>query len=183
MRGRAIAGLARTPRRSLIVLKLEKTCQLFVTYIYTYIQGATHKPHTYLFCFVMSFSWLNAFKCSADSKWKPGKGKGKAKNQNQNPKPKIPKAAQAIRHRQPKNVSAVAVDVGVAVANYMLTRTRKLISHLAQNLKCRRTVEPKSGNAARCKSTKRFRKVFSVQLSLSSLWQQLSINRPYKLLY
>lgn len=103
MRGRAIAGLARTPRRSLIVLKLEKTCQLFVTYIYTYIQGATHKPHTYLFCFVMSFSWLNAFKCSADSKWKPGKGK--AKNQNRKPKTKNTKGSpshstQATQKRQ-----------------------------------------------------------------------------------
>lgn len=142
MRGRAIAGLARTPRRSLIVLKLEKTCQLFVTYIYTYTcMSAYRVPHTshIHICFVLSCRFHGSMHSNA-ARTRNGnraKAKPKTKTKTENPKPKIPKAAQATRHRQPKNVSAVAVDVGVAVANYMLTRTRKLISHLAQNLKSR----------------------------------------------
>lgn len=161
MRGRAIAGLARTPRRSLIVLKLEKTCQLFVTYIYTYIQGATHKPHTYLFCFVMSFSWLNAFKCSADSKWKPGKGK--AKNQNRKPKTKNTKGSpshstQATQKRQRSR-------------SWRRRRSRKLHAHAHTQINITsgtKSQEPKNRRAevwqhcSRRDSTKRFRRVFSV---------------------
>lgn len=160
MRGQAIAGLARTPRGSLIVLKLEKTCQTIChIYISIYelysIYTGCHTHTTNLFCFVMSFSWLNAFKCSARSlplslshtyslspgspKWKPAK-----------PKPKTEPNPNRTRHRQPKYVlyisavavaAAVAVAVDVAAANYMLTRTRKLITHLAQNLKSRESSE------------------------------------------
>lgn len=116
MRGQAIAGLARTPRGSLIVLKLEKTCQT-ICHIYISIQElysiytGCHTHTTNLFCFVMSFSWLNAFKCSARSlplshyfslSRIPEMETGKAKTENRTePKPHSTQATQicAIHQR------------------------------------------------------------------------------------
>lgn len=152
MRGRAIAGLARTPRRSLIVLKLEKTCQLFVTYICKYMSTyrvpATHTSNIHI-CFVLSCRFHGSMHSNAA---RTRNGNRQRQSQKPKPKPKTQKPntkgspsrkyIASHSNRQPKNVSAVAVavavDVAVAVANYMLTRTRKLISHLAQNLKSRR---------------------------------------------
>lgn len=114
-----------------------------ICHIYLHIYTGCHTQATYifvLFCHVVFMAQCiqmqRGLEMETGQRQRQSQ-KPKPKPKTENPKPKIPKAAQATRHRQPKNVSAVAVDVGVAVANYMLTRTRKLISHLAQNLKSR----------------------------------------------
>lgn len=105
MRGRAIAGLARTPRRSLIVLKLEKTCQLFVTYICKYMSTYStgclpHTRATYifvLFCHVVFMAQCIQMQRGLEMET----GKGKARNQNQNPKTEYQRQPKPQIHCQP----------------------------------------------------------------------------------
>lgn len=108
MRGRAIAGLARTPRRSLIVLKLEKTCQLFVTYIYTHIYRVPHTSHIHI-CFVLSCRFHGSMHSNAartrNGNRAKAKPKTKTKTQNRKPKTKNTKGSpshstQATQKRQ-----------------------------------------------------------------------------------